>query len=596
MLVDTPGPNNAQNQMHQVVTYKAISSNANNLILYVLNGTQLSTNDDSNLLRYVAEQIQKGGKQVRDRFLFVINKMDQYNPEEEDIAGVISAAKRYLSSYGIEDPQLFPCSAFTALNIRTTLANVDLDNLSREQERKLPRAARDTLSMIDKFMYDATMHLEQYTTLTPSAQQDLETRMQKAIDNNDIKEQTLIHCGIYSIEAAITAYVKKYAKTKKVKDLVETFQEVLESSQVLARAKNQVATDQAAAQACAARAAEVRRRIADGKEAEAFKKRINALNPMPKIEKKAESLQMQVEAKAVKPFHVYGDMITSWEEAKRMVQQFGISSQDAIAEMVAEMEKLVNESIVQTGEQMLMEYKEKLTRFDAAAGGADLDFQTVDLVKGALRSMCDTAEEWSSQEFVTETLECHGQTNIEERVYYEKVGQKEEREVVGSHQEKIGTRRVPKGTERVLNPEKRWWKIFTPKYVTRTKYVNEDVYETVLDYETVLRDVFEERREQIETFQVETSKLTGALIAQLRTGLEAGLEEALKLAKEQVDNLKIQFTQSFDQLDAMIAEKYTELEACARDESESREKLEENQGILDWLEECVKEVAEILEL
>ena len=31
--------------------------------------------------------------------------------------------------------------------------------------------------------------------------------------------------GFCSIEAAITSYVKKYAKTKKIKDLVETFEE-----------------------------------------------------------------------------------------------------------------------------------------------------------------------------------------------------------------------------------------------------------------------------------------------------------------------------------------------------------------------------------
>ena len=76
MLVDTPGPNNSQNQAHKNTTYRAINNDSNNLILYVLNGTQLSTNDDASLLSYVADQIKKGGKQVRDRFLFVINKMD----------------------------------------------------------------------------------------------------------------------------------------------------------------------------------------------------------------------------------------------------------------------------------------------------------------------------------------------------------------------------------------------------------------------------------------------------------------------------------------------------------------------------------------
>lgn len=229
MLVDTPGPNNAQNQAHKNTTYRAINSDSNNLILYVLNGTQLSTNDDASLLNYVAEQIKKGGKQARDRFLFVINKMDSFNPEEEDIAKAVQSAKRYLSGYGIEDPQIYPCSAYTALNIRTYFENVDIDNLTKAEERQLPLAARDTLPMIDKFIEYECMHLEKYSTLSPSAQKDLNYRLKNAQEDHDTKEQALIHCGIYSIEAAITAYVKKYAKTKKVKDLVESFHEVLES-------------------------------------------------------------------------------------------------------------------------------------------------------------------------------------------------------------------------------------------------------------------------------------------------------------------------------------------------------------------------------
>ena len=113
------------------------------------------------------------------------------------------------------------------------------------------------------------MHLEKYSTLSPSAQQQLEYQLSQAEKNGDTKEQALIHCGIYSIEAAITAYVKKYAKTKKVKDLVESFKEVLESNQVLTKAKTLVATDEEAAKACAERAAAVREKIDNGQDCKA---------------------------------------------------------------------------------------------------------------------------------------------------------------------------------------------------------------------------------------------------------------------------------------------------------------------------------------
>ena len=213
MLVDTLISGGLKKQVYNNMIYRAINSDSNNLILYVMNGTQLSTNDDASLLEYVAKQIKEGGKQIRDRFIFVVNKMDGFNPEEENIERTIKAARSYLASYGIDDPQIFPCSAYTALNIRTYLADIDIDNLTRADEKKLPSAARDTLPMIDKFIEYESMHLEQYSTLSPIAQRELDLRLRQAEEKGDMKEQALIHCGIYSIEAAIKSYIKEYVNT-----------------------------------------------------------------------------------------------------------------------------------------------------------------------------------------------------------------------------------------------------------------------------------------------------------------------------------------------------------------------------------------------
>lgn len=609
MLVDTPGPNNAQNQAHKNTTYRAINSDSNNLILYVLNGTQLSTNDDAALLHYVADQIKKGGKQVRDRFLFVINKMDQFNPEEEDIGKAVLSAKRYLATYGIEDPQIFPCSAFTALNIRTYFEGIDIDNLTRAQERMLPLTARDTLPMIDKFVYYESMHLEKYSTLSPSAQQELNFRLSQAVANNDTKEQALIHSGIYSIEAAITAYVKKYAKTKKVKDLVESFQEVLESSEVLTKAKTRVATDTAAAKACAERAAAVRKKIADGKEAEAFKQKITSLDPMPKIEDKAEQLKQNATTKSSKIFRPYGETITSREEAKRLVNQFSTFSSDAMAELTSELESVINSEIVSTGERLLMEYQDKVSKFDESTSDEQLDFQTVDLIKGALKTMRENAEEWTSDDFATETVDDIGETSYEERTYYEKVGQEAEEIVVGSHEEKIGTKKVKVGshrekvgTRKVSNPARCWWKFFTRKYIdedvyeTVDDYKDEDVYKTVLEYKTIMRDVFEEKKETIEKFSVSTALIQQALIAKMRRNLDEGTESALGFAGDQVDRMKEQFSRIFAELDTLIASKYEELEKCATDQDKKEAVLETNKKLLAWIEQKMSEINSILDM
>lgn len=614
MLVDTPGPNNSQNQAHKNTTYRAINSDANNLILYVLNGTQLSTNDDASLLSYVAEQIKKGGKQVRDRFLFVVNKMDGFNPEEEDIGKAITAAKRYLASYGIEDPQIFPCSAYTALNIRTYLEGVDIDNMTRAEERQLPSAARDTLPMIDKFIDYESMHLEQYSTLSPTAQRELNFKLSQAEKNGDTKEQALIHCGIYSVEAAIKAYVKKYAKTKKVKDLVESFQEVLESTQVLAKAKTQVATDEEAAKACAERAAAVKAKIADGEEAAAFKERIAELNPINSIREKAETLTQEAINKTNRVFKPYGEEITNKLEAKRLVSQFSLMSSDAIAELTSELESVINQEVMGTGEKILLEYQGKLSKIDEGATDKQLDFGTVDLIKGALNSMKENAQAWCSDDFATETIDDVGETTYEEKIYYEKVGQEEEQVIAGTEKVKVGTKKVKVGSHREKVGTKKieksggfFAKIFRrirgesdytyeDVYENVDDYKDEDVYDTVVKYQTVMKDIFEERREQIENFSVKTYDISAGLLMKIQRNLDDGIADALEYAETQINNMKEQFFDLFDELDVLIQDKYTELEQCAADQQSKVEALEKNKALLGWIEACKAEIEDILNI
>jgi len=609
-LVDTPGPNNARTSEHRNTTYRAIENSSNNLILYVLNGTQLGTEDDASLLQYVAEQIKKGGKQVRDRFMFVINKMDQFNPEEESIEKAIQAAKDYLAKYGIDDPQLFPCSAFTALNIRTYFDKVDIENLTRAEERKLPLGARDTLPMIDKFLDYESMHLEKYTTLSPSAQQELEYRLREAENAHNIKEQALIHSGICSIESAIQAYVKKYAKTKKVKDLVDTFDKELRDKQVLANARQQVATDREAAKECAERAAIINQKIADGAEAKTFKGKIDALDPMPQIREQAELLKHQVGMEVNRVFVHYGERITSRDEAKRLIKTFADTSADSMAKLTANLDSMIRQEIVETGESLLTEYQEKLAGFDDSVQSSHLDFKTVDLVSGALNSMRQSIENtMATDEFASETVEDIGETTYDEKKYYEKVGQEEEEVVVGYHQEKIGTKKVKvgshrewKGTKQVKNPEKRWWKFLTPKYIEKAvyekvdDYKDEDVYKTVTDYKTIIRDVFEERTERIEKFSVKLSDLHRELFSKMRMRLDEGVDSALDYAAEQVDNMKAQFKDMFDMLDKVIADKYNELNMISADQEKMAEKMAENQKILEWLEACVNEINTVLDI
>lgn len=605
MLVDTPGPNNSQNQAHKNTTYSIIKSDSNNLILYVLNGTQLSANDDDNLLRNISEEIKQGGKQARDRFLFVINKADQFEPENESIKKIINNAKNYLANHGIYDPQIFPCSAQTALNTRTLLKDLDIDNLTRSQMKALKPSANKTISQIDTFVNNEDMHMEKYSVVSPTTKKFIKEELEKAIEENDTKKQALIHCGIYSIEAAITAYVKKYAKTKKIKDLVETFQAILTKNAVIESTKSKIAENRELAKRFEQRWKTVQTQINDGKEAQKFKNRIKELNPMKKIEKKAEELKDDTVDKTTSIFSNYGDTISNEREVRELVKSFNKITSDSIAEMTANLENVIHSEIVEAGEKILSEYQNQINSFDEKdRESQDLDFNTVDLINDKLQEMRNNVKAQFSHEFVQETVD---ETGVyEEKSERVKIGEETyvtgtRQQYVGSQKVKTGERQVYAGSIKVKNPKREGWgffNIFEPWKIEKAIYNTEDVYEEKPMYETVneygTRGVYETRTRT--EFRARVNDIQVKCISKLREDLDTGIEGALKYSKEQSNKMKNQLIDMLDKLNDIIKEKYEELNNCASGKANQEQEMKNNQKILQWIIANQKAIDEILKI
>ena len=104
VLVDTPGPNNSRDPEHEAATYRMISESSKTLVLYIMNATQLAVNDDLVLLNKVADSMKVGGKQSRDRFIFVVNKLDDFKKDEDSVESAIKKVRDYLKDRGIENP------------------------------------------------------------------------------------------------------------------------------------------------------------------------------------------------------------------------------------------------------------------------------------------------------------------------------------------------------------------------------------------------------------------------------------------------------------------------------------------------------------
>jgi len=72
VLIDTPGPNNSRDLHHKKVQSEFLGKSSKSLVLYIMTG-EFGTDDDNTLLKRVAESMAVGGKQSKDRFIFVVN-------------------------------------------------------------------------------------------------------------------------------------------------------------------------------------------------------------------------------------------------------------------------------------------------------------------------------------------------------------------------------------------------------------------------------------------------------------------------------------------------------------------------------------------
>lgn len=215
-LVDTPGPNNAMDDRHKLRTMEIIKNEKalKPLILYVLNGTQLGIEDDHKLLHSISEHMSKNGKDSKDRFIFALNKADEFDPEKgESIEGTIKDVERYLEKFDITNPNIFPISAEIAKLVRKRDAGY---NLTRKEQSTYS-------SLRELFLEEPDMQLNKHASLHPVLKSKISNEIESAQDED---EKVLHYSGITSLEEAINEYLEKYAVPYKINTAVKVVREI----------------------------------------------------------------------------------------------------------------------------------------------------------------------------------------------------------------------------------------------------------------------------------------------------------------------------------------------------------------------------------
>ena len=536
VLIDTPGPDNAEEKKHGLVTAKALDQSSKMLVLFVMNGGKLHDVAQDDFLRRIAKSMSVGGKQSRERFLFVINKMDDYNDEDDDIKGeTIPGTIKYLAEMGIENPNIFPASAQTALLIRRYLKCCD-----EEEKNKL---WEEVQSKANKLVNHEQLHLEQYAKLPRSCQEKIDGELEIALSEGDILGQALVHSGIRGIEETIRMYVTKYCRPAKITNVVNTFIHKLDDAEAFEKTKKEIASRKDEQIELEKVINILTEKLTSQVENNAFKEKIENLNIESELEEKLDTLIMDTESPITLCFDGCPKEMEEYA-AKNFIQGFETLVTQKQNEFQVKVDYLLLEDIQVKGQRLLDEYIQKLIAISDECGLKGIHIDLSSFVRGKLASLNTNAA-------LVNSVDSRIETHTEER------------------SRTITKRR--RGLDRLLHPLN--W--FDPEY-------------QVIEYYDV--DVEEEIR------YINSEKLRLQLFAPVRKSLLEERSRILQFAKGETENIKNYFYSQFAEVDAFLIKKTNELNNVVHSQKASEEALEEAKCLLEKLEAIKRELELILDI
>lgn len=368
VLIDTPGPNNSRDERHKAMTYGMLESSEKSLVLFVVNATTEGTDDESALMDYVSECMKNGGKQSRDRYIFAVNKLDTYDPENDSVAEVLSAVKKTLDKRDIVEPNLFPAAALPCLQIR-----------DEEIKKRELRSYESLIEESDEFKFDEYYHLNHLP---------VSSRIRLENSNNEYTE-TELHTGIPSIEEAIRLYVNKYARTMKVKDLVDSFNQRLISLQAVAEFEKQLRDNKEEKERLLSEIATMEEQISSGQSATNYKELIDNVDTSKTIQSEVNKLSSFL-TRIDKLIHSYDNRTKVPKyEAERIVEELESKREDMIEQLESRLSSIYNNCFKSSYEMIINQYRQKLSKLGFKTSDDQFEFNPIDFIGEELYDLSD---------------------------------------------------------------------------------------------------------------------------------------------------------------------------------------------------------------
>ncbi|MBR5656202.1 MAG: dynamin family protein [Prevotella sp.] len=370
VLVDTPGPNNARNKNHEKLTYEMLEDSDKSLVLYILNGEQLGIVDNERLLDYVCKCMKEGGKQSRDRYLFVVNKLDVWKLKEANrIEKKLKEELENLEQRGIYNPCLFPVSSLAALELRTDEKDIQALNTFRTRAE-----------MSDSYHFDNYYGFNRLPMV-------VKNRLQTILDRGNSDQIIEIHSGIVSIEQAISLYVNKYARTTKIKDLVDSFNIKLNDLAAMENIRKAIREDQIKKAEIERQISVLRRNLSAAKEAKTCTSIIDSLDLTIGLKKMVKDNLKEILSTITTIISTNKGTSVELSEAKKACEKIDKEFNTSTIQLQVKIDKIIKQSYDEAILKIINEYKKYLDQLNIKTKSQDFVFSPISLVSADLQGL-----------------------------------------------------------------------------------------------------------------------------------------------------------------------------------------------------------------
>lgn len=559
VLTDTPGPNNSRTDEHKNHTYRLIKEKYKPMILYILNGTQLETNDDNALLKDIAAAMSEGNRQASDRFIFVLNKADEFDSEKgESARRKVEDTKEYLAKHGIKNPKVFPCSAKLAKLIRQSKSGFEL---TRKDKYEFP-------GMLSRFIDDESLHFSDMAEVSANVRAKLDAEIAKAKSKNDEYAEALIHTGIPAVEATISEYLEKYAQPQKITEALHSFLQTINDLGAEAKETGLLKDNSAKIEETKVAIARIKEAIENGHKGEELKAKIEALNVDEALTKEFEELSGEKIGDFISEARKkYCDDKITIEETKDRVGRIQKDLETLRNRFAIDIENLINEKIGDEAQKYMDEYNGYVSELLGSAFGHEVKSASIlgNLAAMKLDSSSLSDFEFSVKEKTGTYIDTETRTRTEMRTKT-RTGSRKQGGLGGAIKRGIGG-----FFSSVFGADTDDWGYedytYTEEVPVQVKYEVQ-----------VEKDKFENRQ------YVNFTKMFNNIIAAKLDDFGANARKlAFSEAKNQEKALKEAFNASFDELNQKIRGKMDEMQRTLDDKEELERKVRESEKKLAWL-------------